>query len=105
MKYWQETLGLQSWDITVKFVEPWKIDEDCTARSDIEPHHLKAKIEIVNPRFHNKEAPFYETIEHLLVHELLHIRLFPDGVKEDTPQNLSLEQGINYLARYLLGLG
>lgn len=103
MRRWREVLGLHAWNITIKYVKPWKIDEDCTARSDIDPYHQKVLVEITDPKFHNKEGVEYETVETLVVHELLHIRLFPDGVAEGTPQNLAIEQGINYLARLLIG--
>jgi len=110
MARWQTRLDLDSWQIKIKYIKPWKMDEDCAARSEIEPYHQKALIEITDPKFHNKDEVGYETVEHLILHELLHVRLFPDGIKdpsdgdkEDTAAFLAIEQGINFLTRLLLG--
>jgi len=102
LKRWQTILGLDSWHITASFVKPWKLDDDCTARSEIDPFHQKARFEIVEPALQNKDAVEYEKPLHLLIHELLHVRLFPDGVKEGTAENLALEVGINALAKMLM---
>jgi len=102
LKDWRESLSLQSWDIIVTQVEPYQLDIDATASSNIDQFHQKARIKIVADEYQDKDSPSYETTEFLLVHELLHIRLFPDGIADGSPQALALEQGINQLVRHLL---
>lgn len=100
---WQSELGLNQWEFKAEYVDRKKLDEDATADSHIDPYHMRANIHILDPKFHDPEAPEFETIEHLVLHELLHCRLFPDGIKEGTDAYLAIEQGINFLCRLLLG--
>jgi hypothetical protein len=102
VKKWQHRLSLQQWQIRAEFVDRKKLDEDATADSSIDPYHMKANVRILALKFHDPEAPEYETVEHLVLHELLHCRLFPDGVKEGSDAHLAIEQGINLLCRLLL---
>ena len=101
LKKWQTLLGLDHWIITARYVPPWKVDEDCTARAQVDTFHQKATIEIIEGRFQDPNDPSYESTLHLLVHELLHC-LLPDAVKESDQNYVLFEQGINRLARVLI---
>lgn len=99
---WQKRLGLQQWAFRIEYVDKKKLDDDATADSDIDPYHMRANIRILDLKFHDEEAPEHESVEHLVLHELLHCRLFPDGVRDGTDAHLAIEQGINWLCRMLL---
>ncbi len=100
LRYWQKRLKLQEWDIKLHVVPPHASDSD--AHSDIDEYHARVVVTLVDPEHLHKAAVAYRDPEFLLVHELLHVRLEPSGVKEDTKEHVAQERGINAIAAALL---
>lgn len=100
LPYWQERLRLQDWKISLDFRH---LDEDygsCTC--DLQDKTASIEIlELVSPKWSlTKKSP-----EKYLVHELLHVLLWPlVGNKEDQEPHkiIAEEQVVNFLADILV---
>lgn len=99
---WQDRLGLGGWTITHQIVP--SLASDAWAHTDIDEFHAKAKVTMCDPAQQDKHALAWRSVEHLVIHELLHVRLEPSGVKDGTPEHLAQERGINKIAEAFLAL-
>ena len=74
--YWLEALRLKGhWDVTLRFVE----DASFTKTGDfkVDPDDKKAVLLL------NAKNPKYENLEEVIIHELMHLKLYPlDQVTE-----------------------
>jgi hypothetical protein len=98
---WQKTLRLQDWDITATFARHYEMQEpywlgQCSANDTMR----SARIKILDPNDHHEKLADQD-IEETLVHEQLHL-YFPGS--DDPARDLSLEQGINAVAKALVSL-
>lgn len=100
VKKWQQRLRLQDWDIEAVYVGP---DHDGFGNrfGDIHPDLQRryAKMRVLDPR--KREHP---DIENTIVHEQLHLHLFPFTCAFDSgsPEALAEEQAIHAIARALI---
>jgi hypothetical protein len=99
---WQKRFGLQGWTLTFQLVP--NLASDAYAHTDIDEFHARAKITMVDPAQQDKHALAWRSMEHLVIHELLHVRLEPTGVKDGTPEFLAQERGINKITEAFLAL-
>jgi hypothetical protein len=108
-KLWQGRLGLQQWKISVVWSKPTD-HPDAYGANDFDPNHMVSRIRLLHPKYHvnlaidNTDLPIQT-----LVHELLHLSLFPleaaAGFATKTPDehwDLAAEQFINILSSALL---
>ena len=83
LKKWQDILRLRDWDITVKIVDStWRKSGDI--KIDLED---KKAVLLVN------SIPKYNNLEELVVHELLHVKLY--GLDQMIEELLSIVFGEN----------
>lgn len=102
LRFWQSTLKLRDWDITVN-VDP---DTNVKGRETggyitVEPYHKRARITIP-PTAVLLGIP--TNSEMSLVHELLHLHLEGWQVEDFSDKELLKEQAINALAEALVNL-
>lgn len=107
-KLWQKKLGLTSWKITVMWAEPKELDNEdeiVYGLNIFDANHMESTIKIRNPKYGDSK---YDPVE-TLVHELLHLFVFPlesaagFSIKPPSDQwETALEQTINKLSKLLL---
>ena len=100
---WQRILRLQDWNIQVRFVRGYEIDDKQAQMH----HNSNHKIGVVKLRAPQDWPPgdWLEDSESDLVHELLHLHMSPfDETKSDTQEAVCLEQAINSIAEALVKL-
>lgn len=94
--HWIRELGLAGWDIEVKFVHRYEIDDNI-AQVYKQPQLSRAVISLAYP----EECENYsQDIEQTLVHELLHIRFW--GCDFSGTDNTLFEAGIDKTATALV---
>ena len=107
-KYWQDKLGLKHWTITVVWAKKGELDDQEHQRvyglNTYDPNHMTSIIQILNP----KDADETYNVEETLIHELLHLFMFPlesaagFSIKSPTDQwETAMEQTINRLSELL----
>lgn len=75
--YWRPILGLESWDLLVKFDEP-KYLACCVAK----PSYEEAVLSFNLTRMRAELPPTYAAVEELAVHELVHALLWRCSERE-----------------------
>lgn len=102
---WQKILRLQDWDIRTSIVRAREMQaEDSNAECKVNIQHRLAQIKIVDPvDFHTDELN-PQDMERYLVHELLHIHLWPFTENLEGPLEDAEEQAINMIAGALIQL-
>lgn len=102
--YWQTVLRLQDWDVRVTFCRRHDLKHG-VARAEIDIYR-RAHVRILDPIDQNPEDwPVDRDVEVSLVHELLHLQFYDVAKpKEDTPEDVALERGIEATARALVQL-
>jgi len=100
---WQSVLRLRDWDIELRFVRQHDLPTDAVGGVTWGLNARMATVSLLDPVDADPEAP--ESIrdsEATLVHELVHVVLA--RVSSTETDRISYEQGIDALARALLGL-
>jgi hypothetical protein len=100
---WQKRLGLAHWRMSVEFGDPIELGT-YIANESHQPSFETALIKILKPSAYSGLFP--QDMEQSLVHELLHILVFPlkpEGGYHGT-QDFLFEQTIDRLARVLVTL-
>jgi hypothetical protein len=108
-KFWQGRLGLQQWKISVNWSKPTDHPQ-AYGSNDFDPNHMVSSIMILHPKYHvNLAIDKTDLPIQTLVHELLHLSLFPleaaAGFATKVPDEhweLAAEQFINILSSALL---
>lgn len=77
LKYWQEKLRLQDWEIEVKIKKSWDMPENTVACVDWTLNRKIATIFVLDPDFYSPYCAGERDMEQDLVHELLHLHLAP----------------------------
>ncbi len=97
---WQKRLGLQNWNISIKFGIP---EQDCLA--EIIKHHnsTTALITIRSQDYPIPNTLINQDIEHSIIHELLHLHFL---IRESAGwhESVMTEQSINSITNALLSL-
>jgi len=107
-KYWQNQLGLKHWTIKVVWAKAGELDDEDNLRvyglNTYDPNHMTSLIQVLNP----KDADETYNVEETLIHELLHLFMFPlesaagFSIKSPTDQwETAMEQTINRLSELL----
>lgn len=107
-KYWQDKLGLNNWKIKVVWAKVGELDNtenhSVYGLNTYDPNHMTSLIQILNP----KDADETYNVEETLIHELLHLFMFPlesaagFSIKSPTDQwETAMEQAINRLSELL----
>ena len=107
LRYWQERLGLLHWRVKASFVARDELqDEDTTAEIHYDYYDEMARIGIVSYReLEEVVEGFPRDEEKELVHELLHLVMFPlvgPQQNHDDHTAFQLERTINVIAKALL---
>jgi len=100
---WQQRLRLQDWAVTVKFVDRWRIDP---SQAQIEWCRWKkaANISVGRPGQYDPSECEHGDVERFVVHELLHLHLFPWEPEGEGVEEKLQEHAIVCLAEALVGL-
>jgi hypothetical protein len=107
-KYWQDKLGLKHWAIKVVWAKSSELDDSENTKvyglNTFDPNHMTCLIQVLHPK--NAEATY--NVEETLIHELLHLFMFPlesaagFSIKSPTDQwETAMEQAINRLSELL----
>lgn len=108
---WQERLRLRDWRITTEVVRSYRMPS--AVCGGIEAGHLErfrntkqAEITICHPDDIHPDTPdMPASLEHTIVHELLHLHLDAWQPEPNTLEYWSMELAINTIADALLGGG
>ncbi|WP_160112318.1 hypothetical protein [Salicibibacter kimchii] len=97
--YWQKILKLQDWDISIE--KKKMIGEDFEGNVQCFLESKEAFISILDEDYRPDDSLGEHDMEETLVHELLHLHLYPiSEIAEDKPNyDLFEEQAINALAK------
>jgi hypothetical protein len=105
LKKWQSILRLRDWDITIAQRRRFEGPGDRSAEIDVDWEQMRAHIAMVDRGdFPPDRKPPLNSIEHDILHELLHIVTWKMGTKPGTPEQDAEELAINQLARAFLVL-
>lgn len=100
LKYWQELLRLQAWDIEVRFFDEEEAKDEkykgITAQNDYDWHSYESLISL--KKENDYEAYGYYDMDFVLLHEILHL-IIEVTTHKSTP---GCEQAINQMVRALL---
>jgi hypothetical protein len=101
--YWQKVLRHQDWEI--KTAKKRQRDIGCNgwATCDVCLPSKAATIEVVDPIDYD-DGPWPFDMEHLVVHELLHIHFAPFKTTPGSHEEIFEEQAVESLTRALLSL-
>lgn len=103
--WWQETLRLLDWTISVRFVRAEELDGISLAQCRYTIERKIATIKILRPKRGEEKSPHPRDVESDLVHELLHLHtaLFEPSSWE-SPKGIAIEQAIDLIAEALVRL-
>lgn len=103
LRYWQTVLGLDPWEIQLN-VSYALSSPDAEAEVGVQWEQEFACVNILAPEVYRAlRLPQVQDVEHAVVHELLHILLWPLNPAEgDELRHQIFEQIINRLARALV---
>ena len=102
---WQQRLRLQDWNVEIAVKR--KLDatrDDCMAYIEVMEDKKHARITFIDPVDLDPEGWPQETLERSLVHELLHLHVWPFNPKENTPRWTAMEQAVHALAGALVDM-
>jgi len=104
MKYWQERLRLQHWDVKLKIVRAADFSqESARGENNWEQSTAESVIHILDPADWPKDTPFEQDMEITLVHELLHLHFSPfDNTAKESQEKIMLERAIDHIAKALV---
>lgn len=101
LKKWQKRLGLSDWIITVGKISQEHVSGQ--AKTTIWNESQTAKIFLLDEADRQKTDPNDQDIEHDLIHELLHIRLWSfDPMDAKGNDHILREQAIDWISRGLV---
>lgn len=98
---WQKRLGLSDWEITAERAPQNHVSGQ--AKTTIYSESQIARIFLLDESDRQGSDPNDKDIEHDLIHELLHVRLWAiDPKKSDDNTHVLREQAIDWIAKALL---
>lgn len=103
---WQKRLGLADWDVRARWVGLKKMDGMYNdGHIQISKSRRRARIILVRPAERSKSWVRREdTVELLIVHELLHIHFEAFDTADGSPERLAEEQAVDAIASALVAL-
>lgn len=104
LEFWVETLGLQDWNIKLKYNVYGSTIPDCNGRTNYVESNKTAAISILSEEEYNRtqDVDFPFDWEKTLVHELLHLKLSLLDDSGNTVQDRIVHQLVDSLARALV---
>ena len=104
LAYWQKQLRLQDWDVEIRMVRRFEAGDHEGSMAYVEVYLPKrhARINFIEPRDVDPEGWPVESMERSLVHELLHLHMWPFNPEDDTPAYTAMEQAVHALAGALV---
>ena len=98
--YWQQVLRLQDWDVALRVCRKWAMGREASlAYVEVYEEKREAHITFLDPMDYDPEGWPQEEMEQSLVHELIHLHLWPFNPRAGTPQWTAMEQAVNALAQ------
>ncbi len=102
---WQRILRLQDWDVRTSIVRARDMrTKESNAEITVNIQHRSATIRIIDPNDYDRENVNPQDMERHLVHELLHIHLWPFTDELTGPLADAEEQAINMITGALIRL-
>jgi hypothetical protein len=103
---WQKILRLQDWIINVSIVRERDANlKGCNAEIHVTLPNRIARIHILDPIDYDPTNALPQDMEQYLVHELLHIHLYPiTGQFREGPLQIAEEQAIEAISKGLIAL-
>lgn len=99
---WQKRLRLQDWHVVVRLRRHYEMNENTTGVIDPVLTRKEARIDLLCEEDRLPiEQPFADSVEHTLVHELLHLHFEPFW---DDNKRVEMEQAIQIIADALVPL-
>ena len=95
LAFWQETLSLRDWEVMIDWGISAELPASAAAAISISPENRFAKIWILEGQ---------TEVDHLTIHELLHIWLDAWKVQDGTLDNEAKEAAINMIAKGMVQL-
>lgn len=97
-RHYQELLGLQHWDIKIRFGTYEEMDRgNSEGTVEIYQTNLSAFILILHPDYYPTAARFPQDIRTTVLHEVMHIPLEACGARDE--HELELEQAMTHIQR------
>ncbi|MBY9081004.1 hypothetical protein KIH86_07615 [Paenibacillus sp. HN-1] len=102
---WQKILRLQDWVVVTGITRERDMNlKNCNANISINLDHRSANIQLIDPVDYDPDELFPQDMEKHLVHELLHIHLFPMTKSYEGIMAMFEEQAINMIADSIITL-
>ncbi|OKP91318.1 hypothetical protein [Paenibacillus sp. P32E] len=101
---WQKVLRLQDWDVKTSIKRARDMNLDANGVITVHLEHRLASIRILDPLDYSPEELHPQDMEKILVHELLHIHLFPMTKDYEGHLATAEEQAINMITSSLIEL-
>ncbi len=102
---WQKILRLQDWDVRTSIIrERDMVTTESNAEISVNVQHRLAQLRIVDPIDYGDDNLNPLDMERYLVHELLHIHLWPFTESLEGPFQDAEEQALNMIAGALIEL-
>lgn len=100
---WQERLGLLDWNVRIRFARPWEIENGALGQCDSQIQSKTAAIRILHPSDMQPDPDFpeFQSIEHTVIHELLHLHCAYFAPPGDDLRHDMFEHMLNRLAEGL----
>ncbi|MEK4236454.1 hypothetical protein [Paenibacillus sp. FSL H7-0714] len=102
---WQKVLRLQDWDVKTSIERGRDMNlPNSNGVITVQEEHRSANIRILDPLDYSPDELHPQDMEKILIHELLHIHLFPMTKDYEGYLATAEEQAINMIAGALVGL-
>ena len=102
---WQKILKLEDWRVTLEICRHYVFEEDRLAEISVNQESKTAHIRVLDPADYDQEEWILpDSIESLVVHELLHIHFNPLSDYEKDSKRIAEEQAVHALTTALVSL-
>jgi len=99
--YYQQLLGLTDWHVDIELARYYEVETQASVRYVSSQKKATIKILVVED-YDPTDAAFIDSVEHAVVHELLHILFWFVEYEENTLSNTLYESAINSMARAIV---
>lgn len=101
-RFWQNTLNLGDWNVTLEVVRAHQLESETVGEIDVDAAARRARIRVLDPADSDLPAKLARADQHLtVVHELVHLRRLANGEKDwrdeatTVAQTVTLVRGLN----------
>lgn len=100
---WQDILGLQDWDIKIRWVAHYELPPDVKAAINQVWQKKAAVTKVLRREDYDRDIPWDQDVEGSIVHELLHILFHPfEPTDENSLEFATCHQALDQLAGSLM---